>query len=139
MSMEINSDKEKQRNIFKDTTNHVFENYFKFSGRTPRRYFWIYQLLSYGVLAVGTILFLILVFFEFNDFAVLFAQIYLVIWILGIIPIELGIRIRRLHDIGLSGWTLLISFIPIANFFFTIYYCFAPSESAENKYGEVVI
>ena len=135
---EIHSGNEEKSHIFKDTINHVFRNYFKVNGRTPRRYFWIYQLLSYAVLGIGAIIFLIAVFFELNNFAVLFGQVFLIIWILGIIPIEIGIRIRRLHDINLSAWTLLILLIPLVNFFFLVYFLLAPSHKGPNKYGNEI-
>jgi uncharacterized membrane protein YhaH (DUF805 family) len=81
---------------------------------------------------------LIAVFFELNNFAVFFGQVFLIIWILGIIPIEIGMRIRRLHDIGLSGWTLLITLIPLINVFFIFYYILTPSQQGQNKYGEQI-
>lgn len=44
--------------------------------------------------------------------------------------------IRRLHDLNKSGWFLLISLIPIINFFFGIYAGFFKGTEGPNDYGE---
>ncbi|MEA3419994.1 MAG: DUF805 domain-containing protein [Campylobacterota bacterium] len=48
---------------------------------------------------------------------------------------SIAISIRRLHDIGKSGWWLLISLIPIIGFFVLIYFYVQDSQPGENEYG----
>ena len=43
---------------------------------------------------------------------------------------------RRMHDIGRSGWTQLISFIPIVGFFVFLHYELRRGDQGENAYGE---
>ena len=43
---------------------------------------------------------------------------------------------RRMHDIGRSGWTQLISFIPIVGFFVFLNYELRRGDQGENAYGE---
>ncbi len=52
---------------------------------------------------------------------------------------SIAVSMRRLHDIGKSGWWLLIGIIPIVNFigiFVLIYFYATDSQSGENTYGE---
>ncbi len=44
--------------------------------------------------------------------------------------IQIYIGVLRLHDIGRSGWWLLITLVPLVNLIFVIYLFFAPSEQA---------
>jgi len=43
--------------------------------------------------------------------------------------------VKRLHDIGHSGWFFLISLIPIVGIFFNLYYAFRPGHEDDNDYG----
>ncbi len=57
--------------------------------------------------------------------------------IITIIP-SLALAIRRLHDIGKSGWWILVGVIPVINFigaFVLIFYFTRDSEAGTNEYG----
>lgn len=64
--------------------------------------------------------------------------------VLGIITLFLllpgiGVAVRRLHDIGKSGWWLLLCLVPIVNFIFAIVmliWTIKDGEKAANQYGE---
>ena len=43
--------------------------------------------------------------------------------------------VRRLHDIGLSGWLICCSFIPGANFIFFVAMLLLPGTNGHNAYG----
>lgn len=43
--------------------------------------------------------------------------------------------VRRLHDIGGSGWWSLLSYLPIMNILLFFYFLFKRGQSQENKYG----
>lgn len=43
--------------------------------------------------------------------------------------------VKRLHDLGQSGWWTLVSFIPVANVAIGIYLLFAPGQDQSNDYG----
>ena len=49
---------------------------------------------------------------------------------------NIAITTRRMHDIGRSGWTQLISFIPIIGFFIFLTYELKQGDTCENSYGE---
>ncbi len=43
--------------------------------------------------------------------------------------------IKRLHDLGHSGWFYLIGLIPIVGIFFNLYYALKPGHEDDNQYG----
>jgi uncharacterized membrane protein YhaH (DUF805 family) len=47
----------------------------------------------------------------------------------------IGVQIRRLHDIGKSGWFILAAFIPILGGFALLYWFVQDSTPGDNAYG----
>ena len=43
--------------------------------------------------------------------------------------------VRRLHDIGHSGWWVLLLLVPVVNFILWVYAAFKPSDPLENPWG----
>jgi len=43
--------------------------------------------------------------------------------------------IKRLHDLGHSGWFFLIGLIPLIGILFNLYYAFRPGNEDDNAYG----
>lgn len=56
--------------------------------------------------------------------------------ILPFIAASLMLEIRRCHDLGHSGWIILIGFIPYVNILFYLYILFCPGTKGYNQYGE---
>ncbi len=56
------------------------------------------------------------------------------IWVVIAIPIYLwltfAVTMRRIHDLGHSGWTILVLLIPFVNLIFVFYLLMAPGRSA---------
>lgn len=52
---------------------------------------------------------------------------------LALIYMNFALSVRRLHDIGYSGWYALLSYIPLINLFF-LYLTVKPSVP-DNEYG----
>ena len=52
-----------------------------------------------------------------------------------LLPI-LAVTARRLHDIGKSGWLMLIGLIPLIGWLLLIYWYVQPSAEGANDYGE---
>ena len=48
---------------------------------------------------------------------------------------SLSVTIRRLHDIGRTGWWVLLSFIPILGWIVLFIFTLLDSEAGSNKYG----
>lgn len=54
---------------------------------------------------------------------------------LGTLLPYLAITVRRLHDIGLSGWLILVSFIPYVGAIALLVMMFIPTQFGPNKHG----
>ena len=54
--------------------------------------------------------------------------------LLILIP-SLAVTVRRLHDVGKSGWMLLIGLIPLVGAIWLLILLLRDSEAGENKYG----
>lgn len=50
---------------------------------------------------------------------------------------SLGLAVRRLHDIGKSGWWIFISLIPIIGWILLIVWYCQDSQMEPNQYGPV--
>jgi uncharacterized membrane protein YhaH (DUF805 family) len=58
-----------------------------------------------------------------------------VMYVLAIFVPWAAVSVRRLHDINMSGWWLLLAFIPILGWLFVIGTGCTNSDRGENKYG----
>ena len=48
---------------------------------------------------------------------------------------ELAVSVRRLHDIGKSGWWLLLWFVPFIGPIVLLIFTLLDSEAGDNQYG----
>lgn len=53
------------------------------------------------------------------------------------IPYLFSLQIRRLHDLNLSGWYLLLNFVPMVSYLFSLYVSVWPGTNGDNKYGAI--
>jgi len=105
----------------------AFRNYTKFSGRATRAQYWYFVLFN---LIAGFVLGIFDKMIFGQDTSVLGGLYGLIIFLPG-----LAVSVRRLHDIGKSGWWFLISFVPLAGFVVLLYFMASPSEEGDNMYG----
>lgn len=106
----------------------VIKKYAVFSGRASRKEYWLFCLWN---LIIGFVIGFVLGLTGNLNAVLPAAIIYLAIFI---IP-SVAVTVRRLHDIGRSGWWLLILFVPyIGPIILITFYCF-DSQSGDNKYG----
>jgi len=54
---------------------------------------------------------------------------------IGLIVAGVMIGVQRLHDVGWSGWLLLLTIVPILGFVFYLLMLFMPGAIAANRYG----
>ena len=47
----------------------------------------------------------------------------------------LAVQVRRFHDVGLSGWLVLIAVIPYLGGVFALVVSLIPSQNGANKHG----
>ena len=104
----------------------VLNNYANFNDRSGKGEFWWWTLAYFigyavlvfvgGVLNLGTIL------------AGVFG--------LALLVPNIAVSVRRFHDIGKSGWWVLIFLIPLINIIAVIYFFVIVDSDGPNQYGE---
>nr|WP_294809884.1 DUF805 domain-containing protein [uncultured Sphingomonas sp.] len=62
------------------------------------------------------------------------AVLYLSLWIAAFV-VMLAVAVRRMHDQEKSGWFLLLGFIPLIGWIFSLIFIFTPGDEEENLYG----
>ena len=63
------------------------------------------------------------------------ASVFDLLYNLLILIPSLAVAVRRLHDIGKSGWMLFIGLIPLVGAIWLLILLLRDSEAGENKYG----
>lgn len=118
---------------------NVLKNYATFSGRARRSEYWYFALFNV-IFAVAAIL-LDRAFgtnFSFETAAgpidAFYGYVY-VLYILFIFLPGLAVLVRRLHDVGKSGWFLFISLIPIVGSIWILVLTCTDSIPGKNQYG----
>ena len=112
------------------------ENYSNFSGRARRKEFWMWYLFYVIILIVAMILDGVLgTGFEIGYGATTpYGWVYIIAALAHLIP-GLAVNVRRLHDVGKSGWFLFIALIPFVGAIWLLILSCSDGESGDNAYG----
>lgn len=110
----------------------VLKKYAVFSGRARRKEYWMFALFNGLILLI---LGLIDKYFGLYDHEIGIGLIGTIYTFAVLLP-SIGVTIRRLHDIGRSGWWLLIALIPFIGILVLIIFNIFDSEPGTNKYGD---
>ncbi len=103
----------------------VLKNYATFAGRARRKEYWMFVLFN---MIVAVVLFI--VDFALGTYFVLYA-----LYCVGIILPSLAVSVRRLHDVGKSGWWLFISLIPLIGGIWLLVLFVTDGTAGDNPYG----
>lgn len=106
----------------------LFERYAQFDGRARRAEFWWFHVVHLSVV------FLIALVGELDGLERL-AQALLVLYLLGTFVPLLAIAVRRLHDTGRSGRTLLLVLIPLVGALVLLVFYLSDGDAGMNSYG----
>ena len=106
---------------FMDAVKTCFTKYADFTGRASRSEYWWFVLFEVIGLIVAQII----------------HQYVYAIVALGFLLPALAAGARRLHDIGKSGWFLLLHLLPIIGILVLIFFWVQPSQTESNEYGVV--
>ena len=103
----------------------VVKNYANFSGRARRSEYWYFALANFVFGIVSGVL------------AVAYPEIMYLVYIVGLALLVPGLAVcvRRLHDIGKSGWWYLIGFVPYIGALVLFVFFVKDSQPGENKWG----
>lgn len=127
---------ESNYNLFDWWKKVVFKNYANFSGRARRAEYWYFVLVNF-IIYIGLNLLSMVGMFSESMSAVSIATISIVgLFALAMFIPSLAVLVRRLHDIGKSGWYFLCYFIPLVGFILMLVWLFTDGDRFTNNYGE---
>lgn len=109
---------------FVDAVKSCLSQYVGFQGRARRSEYWYFCLFNVILGVVASII------AQLTGVKILSTLVTLALLLPGI-----AVDIRRMHDIGKSGWWILISFVPVVGAILLIVWCCKDSEPGENQYG----
>jgi uncharacterized membrane protein YhaH (DUF805 family) len=106
----------------------VFKNHYAdFQGRASRTEYWMFTLFHF--IAVFSLFFLFVI-----SESRFIAGVLMIYYLASIVP-SVAITVRRLHDIGKSGWAYLFGFIPLVGSFILIIFACMKGQPNHNQYG----
>ncbi|MDR2129169.1 MAG: DUF805 domain-containing protein [Burkholderiaceae bacterium] len=109
--------------------NIFTSHYVDFEGRASRSEYWFFVLFA-------NLAFLIIFIVDLLLFKIVGLPFVLtLLFILASILPGFAVSVRRLHDIGQSGWMLLINLIPFIGGIIFLVLTVLDSEAGSNKYG----
>lgn len=109
----------------------VLRKYAVFTGRARRKEYWFFVLFNVIFLIVISFIDRAIGTFNSQTGVGLLTSIY---WLAVLIP-AIAVGVRRLHDIGRSGWWLLLVFIPVIGPLIIFVMMLFNSEPGTNSYG----
>lgn len=118
----------------------VTQNYFNFAGRARRKEYWSYCLFWTVCLLIifGIGIFADIEMGNFDNAEVPAMTVGLLgMFLLATFLPSLGMIVRRLHDLGLTGWLCLVILIPTIGSLIILVFAFIPTQGRENQWGPV--
>ena len=109
-----------------------FKNSFSLSGRASRSEYWFWVLggmIFQMTMIIGSIV-LAIVEIPVLPGLMILAPILLV-------PGSITLVVRRLHDVGMSGWFWFVVLVPLIGAIYLIYLFVQEGDAGENAYGAV--
>ena len=114
------------QNFFK-----VLKQYRKFKTRSTIKEFWLFHLISV------VIIFILIIIDSSVNFKILGnIGVLTTIYSIFIFIPSLSVSVRRLHDVGKSGWTILFIIIPIIGIIWLLALFCRETMPERNKWGE---
>ena len=116
-----------------DYYKSVLKNYANFDGRARRSEYWYYTLMN--VIIVIALEILLGVGAMVSSVLAIIVGLLLVVYAIGTLVPSIAVMVRRLHDIGKSGWWYFIALIPLAGPIWLIVLLATDSQEGTNEYG----
>ena len=120
--------------------DNIREMFFSWEGRLNRKRY-ILRCLALGLIIMAIYILLMVIAFTTaetqmgNGLPMMGAFSASYILYLPFIIAGYLLAIRRLHDLDLSAFFILLSFVPVVSFFFTLYLIFKKGTEGPNSYG----
>ncbi len=110
----------------------VLNQYADFSGRARRKEYWMFVLFNM-IFAIVAMIFdnIFGIAIEGIGYGPLYG-----LYVLAMLIPGLAVTVRRLHDVGKSGWMFLIVLIPLVGVIWLLVLTVTDSQQGTNKWGE---
>lgn len=117
----------------------VLKEFGNFRGRARRSEYWFFVLFNLiFAIAAGVLDNVLGTTFkmpsEYGEIPLPYGWLYLLYALVVLIP-GLAVAVRRLHDVGKSGWFLLVAFIPLIGAIWLLVLMFTEGKPGTNKWG----
>lgn len=113
---------------FQAAVKTCFDKYATFKGRARRPEYWYFALFTFaGSIILSIVDAVVFMSQNFSPLSSLFS--------LAMLVPSLAVGARRLHDIGRSGWWLLIALVPVIGFIVLIIFLVKKGDEEANEYG----
>jgi uncharacterized membrane protein YhaH (DUF805 family) len=110
----------------------VLKQYADFSGRARRKEYWMFVLFDMIFAIVAMILDNVLgIAIEGIGYGPLYG-----LYVLAMLIPGLAVAVRRLHDVGKSGWMFFIVLIPLIGAIWLLVLMVTDSQQGTNKWGQ---
>jgi uncharacterized membrane protein YhaH (DUF805 family) len=118
---------------------NVLKNYINLTGRTGRKEFWMFTLIN--------LVFAILAMLVDRQLGICFKMeigyglqtlpfgYFFALYLLATLVPTLALQVRRLHDVGKSGWFFFICLIPVIGIIYLLVLYCTDSNAGNNGYG----
>ena len=108
------------------------KKYAVFSGRARRTEYWMFALINTIISIVAMVLDNVLGTTTEDKRSGLFSGLFALATLLP----SVAVYVRRLHDVGKSGWWMFIGLIPIVGVIWLFVLTVTDSQPGDNEYGE---
>jgi uncharacterized membrane protein YhaH (DUF805 family) len=108
-----------------------WKHFADFNGRARREEYWMFLLIN---TLISGVLFMLDIFIGLSSNGLGFGFFSIAFALAVIIP-NYAVAVRRLHDVGKSGWMLLIAFVPLIGAIWLLVLFVSEGNSGENQYG----
>ncbi|WP_426483538.1 DUF805 domain-containing protein [Flavobacterium sp. 2] len=114
----------------------VFQNYANFTGRARRSEYWLFTLMQCVIFIAFIIVGAIVgSFLSDATGGLLIGYFAFVAYSLATVLPTLAVVVRRLHDVGKSGWFYFIALIPLVGSIWLLVLLVTEGDRGENYYG----
>lgn len=104
---------------------NAWKNYVNFQGRARRRAYWMFVL--FNIIAI--------ILLAVIDGVIGTGGLLGGLYTLAVLLPSLALSVRRLHDIGKSGWWILLGLVPFIGAIVLLIFAVMDSQPGANQYG----
>lgn len=108
----------------------AWKNYFTFTGRSRRKAYWMFVLFNLIAVIIANVLDNATGLISESGYGTISSIYSLAVFIPG-----LALAVRRLHDIGRTGWWMLIGIVPLVGWIVLFIFFVTDSQAGSNQYG----